>query len=125
MTEATNYDVAICGAGPAGMALAALLAKRGTPAGRIALIDARTLAQASKDPRSIALSWGSRQILEDIGAWPATATAIHEIHVSRRGQFGRSLITRDEHKLPALGYVLRYGDLVTALGAACRVRASP
>jgi 2-octaprenyl-6-methoxyphenol hydroxylase len=57
--------------------------------------------------------------LEEIGAWPAAATAIHEIHVSRRGQFGRSLITRDEHKLPALGYVLRYGDLVTALGAAC------
>jgi 2-octaprenyl-6-methoxyphenol hydroxylase len=119
MTEATNYDVAICGAGPAGMALAALLAKRGTPAARIALLDARTLEQAGKDPRSIALSWGSRQILDEIGAWPVTATAIHEIHVSRRGQFGRSLITRDEHRLPALGYVLRYGDLVTALGAVC------
>jgi len=119
MTESTTYDVAICGAGPAGMALAALLAKRGMPAARIALIDAKTLAQASNDPRSIALSWGSRQILEEIGAWPVAATAIHEIHVSRRGQFGRSLITRDEHKLPALGYVLRYGDLVTALGAVC------
>ncbi|NGZ86969.1 UbiH/UbiF/VisC/COQ6 family ubiquinone biosynthesis hydroxylase [Duganella aceris] len=119
MTEVTTYDVAICGAGPAGMALAALLAKRGVPAARIALLDAKTLAQASKDPRSIALSWGSRQILEEIGAWPVAATAIHEIHVSRRGQFGRSLITRDEHRLPALGYVLRYGDLVTALGAVC------
>lgn len=116
-----SYDVAICGAGPAGMALAALLAKHGLPAARIALIDARPLAQASKDPRSIALSYGSRQILEEIGAWPmpAEATAIHQIHVSRRGQFGRSLIDRDEHKLPALGYVTRYGDLVTVLGAAC------
>jgi 2-octaprenyl-6-methoxyphenol hydroxylase len=119
MTEPSTFDVAICGAGPAGMALAALLAKRDMPAGRIALVDAKTLAQASKDPRSIALSWGSRQILEDIGAWPVAATAIHEIHVSRRGQFGRSLITRDEHKLEALGYVMRYGDLVTALGAVC------
>ncbi|MQA22945.1 UbiH/UbiF/VisC/COQ6 family ubiquinone biosynthesis hydroxylase [Rugamonas rivuli] len=118
MTDST-FDVAICGAGPAGMALAALLAKRGMPAPRIALIDAKTLEQASKDPRSIALSWGSRQILEEIGAWPVAATAIHQIHVSRRGQFGRSLIDRDEHKLPALGYVLRYGDLVTALGAVC------
>ena len=118
MTDST-FDVAICGAGPAGMALAALLAKRGMPAQRIALIDAKTLEQASKDPRSIALSWGSRQILEEIGAWPVAATAIHQIHVSRRGQFGRSLIDRDEHKLPALGYVLRYGDLVTALGAVC------
>lgn len=113
------FDVAICGAGPAGMALAALLAKRGVSAARIALIDAKTLAQASKDPRSIALSYGSRQILEEIGAWPVPATAIHQIHVSRQGQFGRSLIDRDEHKLPALGYVTRYGDLVTALGAVC------
>ncbi|GJJ02717.1 hypothetical protein RugamoR64_32550 [Duganella rhizosphaerae] len=119
MTD-TTFDVAICGAGPAGMALAALLSKRGMPAQRIALIDAKTLEQASKDPRSIALSWGSRQILEEIGAWPVAATAIHQIHVSRRGQFGRSLIDRDEHKLPALGYVLRYGDLVTALGAVCQ-----
>jgi 2-octaprenyl-6-methoxyphenol hydroxylase len=102
------------------MALAALLARRGMPAFRIALIDAKTLEQASQDPRSIALSWGSRQILEEIGAWPVATTAIHEIHVSRRGQFGRSLITRDEHQLEALGYVTRYGDLVTALGAVCQ-----
>ena len=113
------FDVAICGAGPAGMALAALLVKRGVPAARVALIDAKTLEQASGDPRSLALSYGSRQILEEIGAWPVPATAIHQIHVSRRGQFGRSLIDRDEHHLPALGYVTRYGDLVTALGAVC------
>jgi 2-octaprenyl-6-methoxyphenol hydroxylase len=120
MSEALpDYDIAICGAGPAGMALAALLAQRGVVAQRIALIDARTLQQASGDPRSLALSHGSRQILEEIGCWPLPSTAIHQIHVSRRGQFGRSLIDRDEHKLAALGYVSRYGALVTALGAAC------
>ena len=118
MTE-LNYDIAICGAGPAGMALAALLARRGVPAHRIALIDAKTLDQASRDPRSLALSWGSRQILEEVQAWPQAVTPIHQIHVSRRSQFGRSLIDRDEHKLPALGYVTRYGDIATTLGAAC------
>ncbi|MYM69766.1 UbiH/UbiF/VisC/COQ6 family ubiquinone biosynthesis hydroxylase [Pseudoduganella sp. FT55W] len=118
MTE-LDYDIAICGAGPAGMALAALLVKRGVPAGRIALIDAKTLEQAGKDPRSLALSWGSRQILEEIGGWPAAATAIEQIHVSRRGQFGRSLIDRKDYGLPALGYVSRYGHLVNALGAVC------
>lgn len=114
-----DYDIAICGAGPAGMALAALLVKRSVAPQRIALIDARTLQQASNDPRSLALSYGSRQILEDIGSWPVPATAIHQIHVSRRGQFGRSVIDREEHKLDALGYVSRYGALVTELGAAC------
>lgn len=116
---ATDLDIAICGAGPAGMALAALLVKRGLAPQRIGLIDAKTLAQASNDPRSLALSYGSRQILEEIGAWPVAGTPIHQIHVSRRGQFGRSMIDRDEHGVPALGYVARYGDLVTVLGAVC------
>ncbi len=116
---ASPLTVAICGAGPVGMALAALLARRGMDSQRIALIDARTLDAALADPRSIALSWGSRMLLDDIGAWPPAATAIHQIHVSRAGHFGRSLIDRSEHDLPALGYVTRYGDLVSALAGAC------
>ena len=117
-----NVDVAICGAGPVGLALAALLTRRGIAGSRIALIDARALGQAISDPRSIALAWGSRQLLEEVGAWPAlsshAATPIHTIHVSRRGQLGRSLLDRSEHKLDALGYVTRYGDVVDALARA-------
>jgi 2-octaprenyl-6-methoxyphenol hydroxylase len=116
---AERLDVAICGAGPVGMALAALLAKRGVDGARIGLIDAKTLAAAMTDPRSIALSYGSRLLLEEIGAWPVPATAIHQIHISRRGQFGRSMIDRSEQDVPALGYVTRYGELVTALAGAC------
>ena len=114
-----QFDVAICGAGPVGMALAALLAKRGMAPAQIALIDAKSLSAAITDPRSIALSYGSRMLLEEIGAWPLPSTPIHQIHVSRRGHFGRSMMDRDEHKLPALGYVTRYGELVSALAAAC------
>jgi 2-octaprenyl-6-methoxyphenol hydroxylase len=114
-----DADIAICGAGPAGMALAALLVKRGVRADRIALLDAKPLEQAQNDPRSLALSYGSRQILEQIGAWPIPATPIHDIHVSRKGQFGRSMITREEQDVPALGYVTRYGSVVQALGAVC------
>ena len=114
-----TLDVAICGAGPVGMALAALLAQRGMAARRIGLIDARSLDAAMTDPRSIALSYGSRLLLEEVKAWPIPATAIHEIHISRRGHFGRSVIERGEHDVPALGYVTRYGDLVTALSGAC------
>jgi 2-octaprenyl-6-methoxyphenol hydroxylase len=113
----TDFDIAICGAGPVGLAMAALLVKRGATPSRIALLDAKTVAEAATDPRSIALSYGSQQILQDIGAWPIDATAIHQIHVSRRGHFGRTLIDREEYALPALGYVTRYGALVSALAA--------
>lgn len=113
----TDFDIAICGAGPVGLALAALLVKSGKMPARIALIDAKTIAHSSQDPRSIALSYGSRQILESIGAWPIAATQINQIHVSRRGYFGRTLIDRAEYDLPALGYVTRYGALTNALNA--------
>jgi 2-octaprenyl-6-methoxyphenol hydroxylase len=118
-----DVDIAICGAGPVGMALALLLVKRGVAPSRIALLDARALADAVADPRSIALSYGSEQLLELAGAWPLPATPIHQIHVSRRGQFGRTLIDRADHRLPALGYVTRYGELAAALAAACAAAA--
>jgi len=114
----TDFDIAVCGAGPVGLCLAALLAKYGMAPARIGLIDAKTLEQAAQDPRSIALSYGSRQILEMVGAWPLPATPIHQIHVSRRAHFGRTLIDRADYDLPALGYVSRYGALVTALAHA-------
>ena len=115
---ASEFDIAICGAGPVGMTLALLLVKRGVPPERIVLIDAKTLEQVSADPRSIALSHGSRQLLEQAGAWPVAANAIHQIHVSRSGHFGRTLIDRREHGVPALGYVTRYGQLVSVLAGA-------
>lgn len=110
-----DFDIAICGAGPVGLTLAASLVKHGVQANCIAVIDAKTVEQTSRDPRSIALSYGSRQLLESVGAWPITATAIHDIHVSRCGHFGRTLIDRADYGLPALGYVTRYGDIVSAL----------
>ena len=119
MHTPSTFDLAICGAGPVGMALAALLVQRGTRAAGIALLDAKSLEQARRDPRTIALSHGSRQILEEAGAWPVAATPIHQIHVSRRGQFGRSLMDRSEHGVEALGYVARYGAVVSALADVC------
>ena len=118
MQTPTTVDIAICGAGPVGLALAGLLVKRGMAPDRIALIDARPLELARTDPRSIALSYGTSQIMQGIGAWPIAASSISQIHVSRRGHFGRTLIDAVDYDLPALGYVTRYGVLIDALAAA-------
>lgn len=110
-----QVDIAICGAGPVGLTLALFLIKRGIQPEQIALIDATTTEQACGDKRSIALSFGSQQLLQTISAWPINCTEIHQIHVSRRGRFGRTLIDREAQKVPALGYVARYGDIVRPL----------
>lgn len=113
-----DYDLAIVGAGPVGLALAGWLARRSaTQHASIALIDAREPVASANDPRAIAVSHGSHVLLDTL-AWPADATPIEHIHVSQRGHFGRTLIDRDEHDLAALGYVVRYGSLVQALAGA-------
>ncbi|MCA8237467.1 UbiH/UbiF/VisC/COQ6 family ubiquinone biosynthesis hydroxylase [Burkholderia cenocepacia] len=115
-----DYDLAIVGAGPVGLTIAGWLARRSaTRHASIALIDAREPAASANDPRAIAVSHGSRVLLDTL-AWPADATPIEHIHVSQRGHFGRTLIDRDEHALAALGYVVRYGSIVQALASAVR-----
>jgi len=106
-------DIVIVGSGPVGLALAGQLL-RCTPF-RITLIDAATPARAARDPRAIALSHGSRQLLEQIGAWPVPAQAIEHIHVSQRGRFGHLKLHHDDYDVPALGYVVKYGDLCQTL----------
>jgi 2-octaprenyl-6-methoxyphenol hydroxylase len=120
--DATHeFDVTIVGAGPVGLALAAWLARRSASTTlSVALVDAREPEDSSGDPRAIAVSEGSRMLLEPLSAWPADAHSIERIHVSERGRFGRTLIERDEHGLAALGYVARYGAIVHALAQTVR-----
>lgn len=106
-------DIAIVGGGPVGLALACRLLQ--TSPWRIALIDAATPARAARDPRAIALSHGSRDLLAQLDAWPAAATPIEHIHISQRGRFGHVKLHHDDYGIPALGYVVRYGDLCAAL----------
>lgn len=112
MTEA----VLIIGGGPAGMALALALRRVGI---RCRIVDRRPRGAAASDTRILALSHGSRLILEALGVWQGlAATPIETIHVSHRGGFGRTMMRAAEEGVPALGYVLAAGALAAALDAA-------
>ncbi|MDU0810689.1 MAG: UbiH/UbiF/VisC/COQ6 family ubiquinone biosynthesis hydroxylase [Burkholderia sp.] len=109
------FDIAIIGAGPVGLSLASWLTCRNASQNwSIALIDARNLTASSNNPCAIALSHGSRVLL-DTSAWPSDVTPIKQIHISQRGYFGRLLIEHDEYNLEALGYVVRYESLIDTL----------
>ena len=116
--------IAVVGAGPVGLALA-LHAARCLPRASITLFDARSPeANVSADPRTLALALGSVQLLRRLGAWPAEAAEpILEVHVSQApSSLGGSGLPEAELRLraedsglPALGAVLAYGTLVSAL----------
>ena len=64
--------------------------------------------QPSYDDRTVALSWGSRCILEGMGIWEAIAArveAIETIHISDKGHFGATRLRHHEEQVEALGYV--------------------
>jgi len=108
-----DYDVLIAGGGPVGAALA--LALRDSCS--VALLEARAEGATPPDPRPIALSHGSRLILERLGVWETLrpATPIARIHISQRGGFGQLELDHQEAGLPALGYVVDYSRLARQL----------
>ncbi|MFN4148637.1 MAG: FAD-dependent monooxygenase [Rhodocyclaceae bacterium] len=111
-----NEAVLIIGGGPAGMALALALRRNGV---KSRIVDARPRGAAKDDARILALSHGSRLILEGLGVWREIPhTPIETIHVSHAGGLGRTVIHAAEEGVPALGYVLAAGDLAAALDAA-------
>ena len=84
------------------------------------MLEVRAKGASHADTRALALSYGSRLILEKLGVWHAVAakaTAINTIHISQRGGLGRTKLNAAEHNMPAIGYVLPYGALTQALDA--------
>ena len=109
--------IAVIGGGPVGLTLALLLARRHVPA---VVVDARSVDDAKRDRRLLALSRGTLDTLGAVVELPPAALApIRSVVVSSRGEFGRAVLDEHENGGKALGATVRYGDLLTALAAAC------
>ena len=104
-----NFDLIIIGGGLAGASLACAL--KDTPL-TVAVIEAfplKTDSQPSYDDRTVALSYGSRCIFDALNLWAELepyAQAIDTIHISDRGHFGVTRLTKEQESVEALGYVL-------------------
>jgi 2-octaprenyl-6-methoxyphenol hydroxylase len=120
--QVENIDIVIQGGGPVGLACAAWCLQK-FPEARIALLDRNPINDeglATADSRGIALSHGSKLLLDTINAWPNECADIHRVHVSQAGRFGRALMTREELKQDALGHIIRYRDIHLTLRKALR-----
>lgn len=127
LVPSPGLSLAVVGAGPVGLSLA-LQAARALPGARVTLFDARPVEQdVSGDPRTLALSLGSVQLLQRLGAWNADAAQrILEVHVSQQPPSLPSLlngwmpepevrIRALEEAVPMLGAVMDYGAIVAPL----------
>lgn len=126
MTQAPQRcDVAVIGGGPVGAALALGLASAPVS---IVLLErsAAPVPERSAGSRPIALSYSSRLILDQLGAWSELApTPIRHIQVSQTGRFGRTVIEPRDTGTPELGYVIEYRELAQKLTEILHRRAIP
>ena len=113
----THYDVVIVGGAMSGATLALALEEMNQGTLSIAVIEAMEpdLEQhPGYDSRSIALSNGTSQLLQDIDLWSdieSFSTSINHIHVSDRHHMGLTELTSKELNVDALGYVVELADV--------------
>ncbi len=120
--SASSCDILIQGGGPVGLACAAWTLQK-FPDAKLTLIDRNPkddVDLVAVDSRGIALSHGSKLLLDTINAWPSECADIHRVHVSQTGRFGRALMTREELNQDALGHIIRYRDIHVTLRQALR-----
>ena len=108
-------DCAVIGGGPVGLVFAIL---NHSNQNKIQIFEAKKSNALYQDSRALALSNGSRLILEEIGVWERlkkNITNINRIHTSQVNSFGRTLLEAKEFNEKSLGFIVSYGDLMKTL----------
>jgi 2-polyprenylphenol 6-hydroxylase len=124
-----NYDVVVSGAGMVGAAFATLLATKAltsTDSGqclKIAVLEARPFQMPdlsqSFDPRVVALTKPSRQLLEDVGVWEQIASQrvcpYQRMEVWEADGTGHIEFDCAEVRQPSLGHIVENALIVESL----------
>ncbi|EGQ8061121.1 2-octaprenyl-6-methoxyphenyl hydroxylase [Vibrio parahaemolyticus] len=112
-----QYDVVIAGGAMAGATLALAIEHLSQGALRVAVVEpfkAQSDQHPGFDSRSIALSYGTVNLLRHLELWSAIepfSTPIEHIHVSDRSHAGMTDITKHDVGVEALGYVVELADV--------------
>ncbi|WP_159738008.1 2-octaprenyl-6-methoxyphenyl hydroxylase [Vibrio atypicus] len=112
-----QFDVVIAGGAMAGMTLALAINKLSERPLSVAVVESFKAEHQSHpgfDSRSIALSFGTVEILKQLDLWQEiapVATAIEHIHVSDRSHAGMAEICAKEVGVETLGYVVELADV--------------
>jgi 2-octaprenyl-6-methoxyphenol hydroxylase len=123
-TSIRRYDIAVVGAGAVGLATAAALKQAAPKSTRVAVIDPRPRAQDGH-LRTVALSEGSRHLLERVGAWgpleakaqPILAMAIYDGGLRDPARLEQLQFSAREGEAP-LAHMAFNDDVVAALSGA-------
>ena len=132
-SKAGFCDVLIVGGGLVGASLAIALSRAGVAT---TLVEARPSNASLADPereRYLALARASVNALHALGVWSELAphaAPIRAVHVSRRGDFGRTLLRAGDHGVDCFGAVVPASRLGSALESAlqrcaCLTRVTP
>ena len=115
-----DYDVMVIGGGMVGGCLGLALSQSSL---RVGVVESQPFATKQSDnagKRAIALSWGSRCLLEQLGIWQQinnAAMPIRHIHVSDKGHFGKTRLSAESQQVEALGYVVEAAKIEAVVAA--------
>ena len=108
-------DVVIIGGGPIGLMTGLMLAKLNIPS---YILDSNQSKKVGKDKRALALSNGTRYVLEQLDVWSLLEkllVKVDKIHTSQKGTFGRTILSKEDIGKEAIAYIISYDDLNDSL----------